>query len=511
MTAPNSCTIDIQVPVLRGTDGRTEASLDSTDTAIIVSDVAVPAGTWECVIQQSFEGGEPALTVVLKWVPNTAGLSDPYEQAKVYQYLAQLTQLRVVQGRDTVMSRHLRRPAMLLRGLQVHVDPTMVHCGGRYDFSIQITHLTQSKQRQTHGCQSTEQYQSAGAYDSHTSQRSPGARYQFDDYHADDPRAKLATFLGRPETADMRLSCMVRPTGNNTPEDHYSVIPVHSCVLKAADTAPARRLLRNNTASSSQNEHTIADLFQNRLLTQGGDLGSERLLSRDSSTLPGTHIPEHPRRPDVVKEIRFEDAVPQAVEAVTHFMYTGEIPTPEPYSHYTVKDLMELAVYFDLPDLQDHCIALALGWGQPWSGAPVMYRQDMENQYAYVSALAELLNKDDQGASNQGQEHQSPLQQQQTFSMDPSFLPVPLLYGISSSRSGGQRQLSQLSPESLLQTLFDWGHRFPRMRRALVQAVCRDHGHMFVHPAGALARYREHPAYSEVLTEMVGEQAWVRG
>ncbi|KAF9305875.1 hypothetical protein BGZ74_008537 [Mortierella antarctica] len=488
MTVPNSCTIDIQVPVLSGTDGRTEASLDSTDTTIIVSDVAVPAGAWECVIQQSFEGGEPALTVVLKWVPNTAGLSDPYEQAKMYQYLAQLTQLRVV---------------------QVHVDPTMVHCGGRYDFSIQITHLTHKK-RQTHGCQSTE-HQSAGAYDSHTSQGSPGARYQFDDYHADDPRAKLATFLGRPETADMRLSCMVRPTGNNTPEDHYSVIPVHSCVLKAADTAPARRLLRNNTASSPQNERTIADLFQNRLLTQGGDLSSERLLSRNSSTLPGTHIPEHPRRPGVVKEIRFEDAVPQAVEAVTHFMYTGEIPTPEPYSHYTVKDLMELAVYFDLPDLQDHCIALALGWGQPWSGAPVVYRQDMENQYAYVSALAELLNKDDQGSSNQGQEHQSPLQQQQTFSMDPSFLPAPLLYGVSSSRSGGQRQLSQLSPESLLQTLFDWGHRFPRMRHALVQAACRDHGHMFVHPAGALARYREHPAYSEVLTEMVGEQARVRG
>ncbi|KAG0344861.1 hypothetical protein BG005_001633, partial [Podila minutissima] len=97
MTVPNSCTIDIQVPVLSGTDGGTEASLDSTDTTIIVSDVAVSAGTWECVIQQSFEGGEPALTVVLKWVPNTAGLSDPYEQAKMYQYLAQLTQLRVVQ------------------------------------------------------------------------------------------------------------------------------------------------------------------------------------------------------------------------------------------------------------------------------------------------------------------------------------------------------------------------------------------------------------------------------
>ncbi|KAG0336310.1 hypothetical protein BG005_004340, partial [Podila minutissima] len=107
MTVRNSCT-----------DVRTEAPLDSTDTTIIVSDVAIPAGAWECAIQQSFEGGEPVLTVVLKWVPNTAGLSDPYEQEKVYQHVTQFTQLQVVQGRDTVTSRHLRRPAMLLRGLQ---------------------------------------------------------------------------------------------------------------------------------------------------------------------------------------------------------------------------------------------------------------------------------------------------------------------------------------------------------------------------------------------------------
>lgn len=110
--------IDIQVPVLSGTDDPTEASLDSTDTTTIVADVASPAGAWECVIQQSFEGGEPVLTVVLKWVPNTAALSNPDEQAKVFQFLAQFTQLHVVQGRDTVISMHLRRPAMLLRGVQ---------------------------------------------------------------------------------------------------------------------------------------------------------------------------------------------------------------------------------------------------------------------------------------------------------------------------------------------------------------------------------------------------------
>ncbi|KAG0090675.1 hypothetical protein BGZ92_002447 [Podila epicladia] len=189
-------------------------------------------------------------------------------------------------------------------------------------------------------------------------------------------------------------------------EHQYSVIPVHSCILKAADTAPARRLLRNNTVANPQNERTIADFFQNRLFTQGSDLDRERLCSRNSPTLPGTNVPEHPHRLGVVKEIRFEDTVPQAVEAVTHFMYTGQMPIPESYSHYTVKDLMELAMYFDLPDLQDHCIALALGWGQPWSGAPVVYRQDVENQHAYVSALEELLNKDVQDFSNQGQEQQ---------------------------------------------------------------------------------------------------------
>lgn len=395
----------------------------------------------------------------------------------------------------------------------MHVDPTMVRCEGQYDFSIQLTPLAQSRQLHTHGSQSSAQYQSTRPYCSNNSPGSHGRRYQFDDYFADDPSAKLATFLGRPETADMRLSCVIRPTDNNNgPEDQYSVIPVHSCILKAADTAPARRLFRNNAAASSQNERTIADFVQNRLLAQGGDLDRGRLLSRDSPTIPRINIPEHPRRPGVVKEIRFEDAVPQAVEAVAHFLYTGRTPTPEPYSHYTVKDLMELAVYFDLPDLQDHCIALALGWGQPWSGAPVVYRQDMENQHAYASEITELLNQDEQGSLNQGQGQHVTLPQHQTFLEDPSFFQCQsLLYGDSSSRPRGQGQMSQLSSESLLQTLFDWGHRFPGMRRALVQALCRDHGHMFVHAEGMLARYREHPAYSEVLTDMVGEQARMLG
>lgn len=114
----NSYTIDIKVPVLSGTDNPAEASLDSTDTTTIVTDVATPAGAWECVIQQSFESGEPVLTIMLKWVPDTAGLSDPDEQAKVYQFLAHFTQLQVVQGLDNVMSMNLRRPAMLLRGVQ---------------------------------------------------------------------------------------------------------------------------------------------------------------------------------------------------------------------------------------------------------------------------------------------------------------------------------------------------------------------------------------------------------
>lgn len=378
----------------------------------------------------------------------------------------------------------------------MHVDPTMVRCRNLYDFSIHVVPLTQSRQRQTHNNYSTVQGPGHHAFNPQDSHR---RRPQFDDYAADDPSRKLTAFLGKLETADMHLSCMIPSTSNNEPEEHYSVIPVHSCILKAADTAPARRLMRDTT---SQNERTIADYFQ-RFLSQRSDLGRERLLAQ-APTLPGTNMPlEHPRRTGIVKEIRFEDAIPQAVEAVTHFMYTGQKPTPEPYSHYTVKDLMELAVYFDLPDLQDHCIALALGWGQPWSGAPVVYRQDMENQYAYASAIAELL-QDGQGSSGQGEE---PQQQPQSFYVDPSFFrpELPLLQGVSTSGSG-QSQMSQLSPESLLQTLFDWGHRFPRMRRALVQALCRDHGHVFTHPEG-LSRHRDHPAYSEVLTEMIGEQA----
>ncbi|KFH64916.1 hypothetical protein MVEG_09644 [Podila verticillata NRRL 6337] len=494
---PNSYTIDIKVPVLSGTDDPTEASLDSTDTTAIVTDVATPAGAWECIIQQSFESGEPALTIMLKWVPDTAGLSDPDEQAKVYQFLAHFTHVQVVQGLDNVMSMHLRRPAMLLRGVQVHVDPTMVRCRNLYDFSIHVVTLMQFRQRQTYSNYSTAQgpgqYHALNPLDAHR------RRPQFDDYAADDPSRKLAAFLGRIETADMRLSCMIPgTTNNNEPEEHYSVIPVHSCILKAADT-PARRLMRDT--ASSQNERTIADYFQ-RLLSQGRDLGRERLLAQAPS-LPGTSMPlEHPRRTGIVKEIRFVDAIPQAVEAVTHFMYTGQRPTPEPYSHYTVKDLMELAAYFDLPDLQDHCIALALGWGQPWSGAPVVYRQDMENQYVYASAIAELL-QDGQGSFDQVEQPR----QQPPFSVDPSFFQpaLPLLQGVCASGSGPSR-MSQLSPESLLQTLFDWGHRFPRMRWALVQALCRDHGHVFTHADG-FSRYRDHPAYSEILTEMIGEQA----
>ncbi|KAF9323412.1 hypothetical protein BG006_001475 [Podila minutissima] len=32
---------------------------------------------------------------------------------------------------------------------------------------------------------------------------------QFDDYHTDDPKSKLATFLGRPETADINSTSAV--------------------------------------------------------------------------------------------------------------------------------------------------------------------------------------------------------------------------------------------------------------------------------------------------------------
>ncbi|KAG0020020.1 hypothetical protein BGZ80_004892 [Entomortierella chlamydospora] len=62
-----------------------------------------------------------------------------------------------------------------------------------------------------------------------------------------------------------------------------------------------------------------------------------------------------------IREIRFEDSPPAAVEAVVRYIYLGQQPILEPLCGYTVKDLMSLASYLEIERLQDHCVELVLG------------------------------------------------------------------------------------------------------------------------------------------------------
>ncbi|KAI8606435.1 hypothetical protein EDD21DRAFT_400399 [Dissophora ornata] len=115
---------------------------------------------------------------------------------------------------------------------------------------------------------------------------------------------------------------------------HNCILRAHSCILKTICTASMERLL--NTYPPIGHQPYPSSLLENT-----------------SATCENAVEP--------IREIRFEDSPPAAVEAVLRYIYLGQWPEVEPLCGYSVKDLMALATYLETESLQDHCVDIVLG------------------------------------------------------------------------------------------------------------------------------------------------------
>ncbi|KAF9347238.1 hypothetical protein BGX26_001273 [Mortierella sp. AD094] len=211
-------------------------------------------------------------------------------------------------------------------------------------------------------------------------------------------------------------------------------LQTHLCVLKTVGTVPMERLL-NTYPPSNQNRPSRSSVH----VEHGGD---------DINAM------------EPIREIRFEDSPPAAVEAVVRYIYLGQQPVLEPLCGYTVKDLMSLASYLEIERLQDHCVELVLGMSAGHHRLP--YRR----------------------VTGQPQQQQQP-QRHRRY----------------------QKQKSRIGAETAVQILFGWGYRFPKIRHALIQALIHDNGYAFADgKLMALERFREHKEYNAIVYELAAEQ-----
>ncbi|KAF9912284.1 hypothetical protein EC991_000176 [Linnemannia zychae] len=135
-----------------------------------------------------------------------------------------------------------------------------------------------------------------------------------------------------------------------------------------------------------------------------------------------------PAQQQPVRTIQFEDSCPEAVHAVIRYIYLGQKPVLEPYCGYTVKDLMALASYLQIPPLEEYCVQLVIGTHRDTtaSASEDEYGSDILNCYS----------------------------------------------SIHSHRHTRRQQLqSRISPEMAVQVLFDWGYKYPKIRTTLVCAL----------------------------------------
>ncbi|KAF9949894.1 hypothetical protein BGZ72_008347 [Mortierella alpina] len=177
-----------------------------------------------------------------------------------------------------------------------------------------------------------------------------------------------------------------------------------------------------------------------------------------------------------IREIRFEDSPPAAVEAVVRFIYLGQKPAIEPFCGYTVKDLMLLSTYLEIGCLQNHCVDIVLG----------RFR-DSDEEECPPTLFCDGV--EDVSWASLGRWHSH--------------------HAFRSHASPWRGSLSSISADGLIQVLFDWGYRFPKIRRAIVQALVFDYGYMFADPGTMdvwLDRFSAHEAYGVILHQLVEEQ-----
>ncbi|KAF9134200.1 hypothetical protein BGW39_007814 [Mortierella sp. 14UC] len=189
------------------------------------------------------------------------------------------------------------------------------------------------------------------------------------------------------------------------------------------------------------------------------------------STINGAHNPvlQQPSR-----TIQFEDSCPEAVRAVIQYIYLGQKPILEPYCGYTVKDLMALASYLQIPPLEEYCVQLVVG--------------------THRDTTTSTSASDDEYGSG-------------TISYNSKY---------SHEQMRRLRLKSRISPKTAVQVLFDWGYRYPKIRTALVCALIESD--LFSSEdvlfgqgeeeggSGLLRSFGGHEAFHSILCEMVERQ-----
>ncbi|KAK3842791.1 MAG: hypothetical protein J3R72DRAFT_508487 [Linnemannia gamsii] len=189
------------------------------------------------------------------------------------------------------------------------------------------------------------------------------------------------------------------------------------------------------------------------------------------------------------RTIQFEDSVPEAVRAVIRYIYLGQNPVLEPYCGYTVKDLMALASYLQIPPLEEYCVQLVLGTHRD-TNTTVGVKDEYDS-----SAVGYYYN-----ATHTRHAH---------------------------TLSSAQRRLkNRILPETAVQVLFDWGYKYPKIRTALVCALIESdlfsNVDVLFGPkeekeeeegggggGGLLRSFEGHEAFHSILCEMV-ERQWSR-
>ncbi|KAI7829520.1 hypothetical protein BC939DRAFT_526040 [Gamsiella multidivaricata] len=472
-------------------DNDTVFLIDIPACELFTSPFVLQSGPWICSISISSLGAGygPDLAVQISHQPIAAY---PHYERTIPTRLCIFAPC--TEGSDSlVLETPIRDPQSLLHGIQVEIDPCMVRSFNRYIFrAILVNDNERSHQHQ------------------HQHHASPCGHFWTpcvasclaSSHVSLEAQHRLVEFLERATNSDIRLSFCARKVPSfpqrqalkNLPNCETSdnlALYAHSCILKAAGTQPMERLLN----------------------TYSPDYPFFGCTGRSNDH-------QHNLRSSPIREIRFEDSPPAAVEAVLSYIYFGQCPVLEPMCGYTVKDLMELATYLEVECLQNYCVDLVLGraCGMKATGTTAVRTRlshGAEDRYDHNRIIFSRANLNKAGFHPYGPPGGTHQQNRQYASerASPCLGPRPMKSRLTKRRHTGRGGL--IAPESAVQVLFGWGYRFPKLRRELVRTLIDVgyDGSVFVADAAMnmLQRFRGHAAFDGVAYELVAEQLKAQG
>ncbi|KAG0054095.1 hypothetical protein BGZ83_011979 [Gryganskiella cystojenkinii] len=333
-----------------------------------------------------------------------------------------------------------------------------------------------------------------------------------------EARQKLTAFLERAVGADIQLLFAKDPydvvwldyvCGRND-DDEEDEIHAHACVLGTVESDSMQRLLttlppeeeeKGNFKDDSVSDHEPAESENVTVASHHGtstagnnSRGTNINTANNNSMIPSSPPPpliDQPQEP--IRSIRFEDSPPAVVRAVVRYIYLGERPVVEANCGYTVKDLMALATFLEIEPLEEYCVALVLGLSPDCCCCESEEHELMLcSNYSSSSSSA--------SSSSLGARwwrQRTTRAESENESLRSKWAPAT--------------KTTMMPRESMLQTLFAWGYRFPRIERALIRELVSDLGKILSNrEAKILDRFKTHEAFERILVEMMKEQVLQR-